>query len=271
MIGEHLFRASGQPFVMESKPGANQAIAIKEVARATPDGHTLLVATTGFTLNLLRDPPPYSAEEFAPVAQLASLPTFFAVSSTLDVQTFDQFVALVRRNPGKYSYGTPGVASAPHFNGELLSRRENLKFVHIPYQGEAAVVTDLVSGDIAATWATLTILTPLVQAGKVKLLAVTGDKRVPAAPQVPTSVEIGYPMLTGYTGMFTTSRTPASVVRQLSEEVTRIVKMPAVSESIGTRLGAIPIGADSDSFGALLRSELQRWKDAAATTGIQLK
>lgn len=267
-IGEHMFRASGQPFVMDAKPGANQALAIKEVARASPDGHTLLIATTGFTLNLLRSPAPYKSEELAPVAHLAYLPTVLAVSSTLGVETLDQFLAVVRASPGKYSYGTPGVASAPHVNAELLSVRERLKLVHIPYKGEAALVTDLVSGDIAATWATLAILTPLAKAGKVKLIAVTGDARLPAAPGIPTSTELGHPMLTGYFGLWTTGGTPVSVIRQLSEEVMRIVRIPAVAQSI-TQMGAVPVGAGSDAFSALLQSELRRWKDAAAATGIQ--
>lgn len=272
LIGERLAKAWGQPCVSEARPGANQAIAMKAVASAAPDGHALLVATTAYTLNLaLRPDPGFRESELAPISHLATAPTVLVVSSSLGVETMEQFLKLVHASPsGKFSYGSTGIGSAPNFNGELLNLNQKFNIVHVPYKGESALVTDLIAGTLSATWGTAQLMGPLAKAGKVKILAVTGDKRLPALPDVPTSVEVGHPMLTGYWGMWTTGGTPAPIVRKIVDETRRTIAMPDVAQQI-ISMGFLPIGSGPEEFSSFLDAEFKRWKSVADAAKITLK
>ena len=272
LIGDRLGKAWGQPCVSEARPGANQAIAIKAVATAPPDGLSLLLATTAYTLNLaLRPDVTYGPHDLAPISHVASAPTILVVPASLGVDTFDQFLKLVRASPsGKFSYGSTGVGSAPHFNGELLNLNEKINLVHVPYKGESALVTDLVAGTLAAAWGTAQLMGPLAIAGKIKMLAVTGDKRLPTLPEVPHSVEIGHPMLTGYWGLWTTAGTPAAIVRKIAEETRRAIAVPEVAQQM-IAMGFIPVGSGPEEFSTYLDAEFKRWKTVADNAKITLK
>lgn len=271
VIGERFAKAWGQPCVSEARPGANQSIAIKAVATDAPDGHALFLGTTAYTLNLaLRKDAIYGPRDLIPLSHLATAPTVLAVSANLGVETLDQFLKLIRAEPGKYSYGSTGTGSAPHVNGEMLSLSTKSRLIHVPYKGESALVTDLVAGTIAAAYGTAQLMGPLAKAGKLKLLTVTGDKRLPALPDVPHSVELGQPMLTGYWGLWTTAGTPAATVRKIADETRRVIAIPEVAQQI-VGMGFIPIGSGSEEFSTFLDAEFKRWKSAADATNISLK
>jgi len=271
VVGERFAKAWGQPCVSEARPGANQAIAIKAVATDVPDGHSLFLGTTAYTLNLaLRKDAIYGPNDLVPLSHLATAPTVLTVPASLGVDTLDQFLKLIRAEPGKFSYGSTGTGSAPHVNGEMLSLSTKSRLIHVPYKGESALITDLVAGTLAAAYGSAQIMGPLAKAGKLKLLAVTGDKRLPALPDVPSSAELGHPMLTGYWGLWTMAGTPTATVRKIADETRRVIAIPEVSQQI-IGMGFLPIGSGPEEFAAFLELEFKRWKAAADATNISLK
>lgn len=270
MMGEEMTRAWGQPYIVESKPGANQAIGMTAVAKAAPDGYTLFAGSTAYTLNLaLRKDAGYGPDDLVPICHLANTPVVMVVPAQLKVETMEQFVELARTQQGKLSFGSTGVGSAPHFNGAMLNLQAGTKLIHVPYKGESALLTDLMAGELSTAWITFGTALPLVKAGRIKVLSVSGDTRLPAMVSVPTSTEAGYPLLSGYFGFWATAGTPPAVVEKLSKGMASFTRSPDVSRRL-IEFGFAPVGGTSEEFKTFLAQEFKRWKAASVATGITL-
>jgi tripartite-type tricarboxylate transporter receptor subunit TctC len=272
VLAQHFSKALGQPFFVENKPGAGNMIGIEFVARAPGDGHTLLVVASTLALNsVLYKKVPYDPlRDFAPITLAATAPNVLIVNPALPAQSLAEFIALAKKKPGAMSYGTPGIGTSPHLSMELLKSLAGIDLQHVPYRGTAAAVTDVIGGQIAATFANALTAKPQVDSGRVRALAVSGPKRIEALPAVPPVAEAGVP---GYEamqwyGMVAPAGTPAPVVARLNAEAVKALQSDDMKEKLALD-GAQPVGSSPAEFAALIRSELEKWARVARAAGIE--
>jgi tripartite-type tricarboxylate transporter receptor subunit TctC len=272
VLANHYSKALGQSFVVENKPGAGNMIGIEAVARATPDGYTLLMVPATLALNsvLYKKVPYHPIRDFAPVTLAATAPLVLIVPPSVPAQTLGEFIALAKRDPGKMSYGTAGIGTAPHLCMELLKSMAGIDLVHIPYKGTAPAAADVVSGQIAATFATALTARPMIDGGRVRALAVSGPQRVQALPKVPPVAEAGVP---GYAalqwyGLLAPAGTPPPIIARLNAEALRALKTDEMRERLAVD-GAEPQGSTPEEFGVLIKSELDKWTRVTRAAGIE--
>jgi tripartite-type tricarboxylate transporter receptor subunit TctC len=274
VLAQHFSKALGQPFVVENKPGAGNMIGIESVARAPADGYTLLVVASTLALNsVLYKKVPYDpVRDFAPITLAATAPNVLVVSPGLPVKSLPEFIALAKAKPGALSYGTPGIGTSPHLSMELLKSMAGIDLQHVPYRGTAAAVTDVIGGQIAATFANALTAKPQVDSGRVRALAVSGPKRVDAFPTVPPVAEAGVP---GYEamqwyGMAAPAGTPAPIIARLHAEAAKALQSDEMKEKLALD-GAQPVGSTPAEFAALIRRELEKWSRVVRAAGIELQ
>ena len=272
VMAHHYSKALGQSFVVENKPGAGNMIGIEAVARSTPDGHTLLMVPATLALNsvLYKKVPYHPIRDFAPITLAATAPLVLIVHPSLPAQTLGEFIALAKREPGKLSYGTAGIGTAPHLCMELLKSMAAIDLVHIPYKGTAPAAADVVSGQIAAMFATALTARPMIDSGRVRALAGSGTQRVSALPNVPPVAESGVP---GYAalqwyGLLAPAGTPPPIIARLNAEALRALKTDEMRERLAVD-GAEPQGSTPEEFGALIKSELDKWTRVTRAAGIE--
>ena len=269
VVAEKLSASLGQPVIIENKTGASGGIGASAVAQSKPDGYTILfaIASTIQAVGLQKNPP-FKLSELAPIAQLAELPTGFAVRADLQVQTLADFVKLAKQKPGDLSFGSFGNGSTGHIIGEGLAAAAGIKLLHVPYKGEAPAITDLVGGHISSAFGSVGGLGQYPD--KVKLLAITGSHRLKSFPDVPTFQQLGYPLhgLTGWAGVFAPAATPTAIIDQLATEIGRIVRLPDVRAKI-LDFGFEPLGDTPEPFAAFVDAQAQRWVAAAKEAGIE--
>jgi tripartite-type tricarboxylate transporter receptor subunit TctC len=255
LIGQKLTEAWRQPVIVEAKPGASGAIAALAVAKALPDGYTVLLNYSAFLSNLeLPQSPGYKLTDFVPVGMVALAPIALGVSTSLNVRSLAEFVAIARARPGGLSYGSYGQGSGGHFVGELLKAAARIHVVHIPYKGEAPMLQDMLAGQIEAGVASLGGVVRYTD--KIRPLAVASATRSSVYPNVPTFAEAGFPSvdMPGWGGLFAPAGTPGAIVARLSAEVARIVRLPDVSAKI-QELGFEPVGWAPAQFEAFLERQ----------------
>lgn len=267
MIGQRYNELWKQPVIVENKPGANGWIGNGQVAKATPDGHTLLVTiSTIVYAPSLYDKIPYDVnKDLAPVSMLTRTPNLLVVPASVPATTLEEFVELVRKNPKKFSYGSYGQGSTAHVAGESLNHQAGLDMVHVAYKGAAPLVNDLLGGQINAGMVDASTMRPHAKTGKVRILAVSGTQRVGYLPEVPTFAERGYKgmELVGYFLMMAPAGTPRDIVRKLSDTAAAVLRSPenaARIEELGmTLVGSTPeelasaMKTDAESFGRSVR------------------
>ena len=272
VLGQHYSKALGQSFFVENKPGAGNMIGIESVARAAPDGYTLLMVPATLALNsvLYKKVPYHPIRDFAPVTLAATAPLVLIVNPSVPAQSLAEFVALAKRQPGRMSYGTAGIGTAPHLCMELLKSMAGIDLLHIPYKGTAPAAGDVVSGQIAAMFATALTARPMIDAGRVRALAVSGPQRIQALPNVPPLAEAGVP---GYAamqwyGLLVPAGTPQAIIARLNTEALRALRSDEMKERLAVD-GAEPHGGTPEEFAALIRSELDKWTRVARAAGIE--
>lgn len=270
LIGQKLTEAWGQPTIVDAKAGASGAIAATFVAKAPPDGHTLLVNYSALLSNLVLQPnPTYKLSELVPVSMMVLTPIAIGVRESLGVSTLQQYIALAKSKPGKLTYGSYGQGSGGHFVGELLNMSAQIDTVHVPYKGETPALQDLVGGQIDAAVTSLGGLSRFP--GKIKPLAVASSTRFPRYSDVPTFAEVGLQdvNMPGWGGLFAPAGTPRAIVDKLSIEIARIVKLPDVAPKL-LDLGFEPVGWSPDKLSEFLNEQLMLTQKLVSAGRVKL-
>jgi tripartite-type tricarboxylate transporter receptor subunit TctC len=273
VIGEKFTDAWGQPVVIENVTGAGANIAGDRVAKAAPDGYTLLLASLAqLTINpALYDRMPYdTVKDVVPVTQAVFTPNILAVNNDVPAKTVAELVALARAQPGKLTFGSAGVGTSQHLAGELFKSMAHVDMQHVPYRGAAPVITDLLGGRISMFFGNVTAVLPQVQEGKLRGLAVTSLKRIAAAPDLPTLAESGFPGFdaTASFGLVAPAGTPPAIIDKLNRETVRILASPDVRKRFA-ELGSEVIGNSPAEFSAVIKAEIPQWAKLIKDAGIR--
>ena len=272
-IGDKLAQAWGRSVVVENVPGASGNIAGDRVAKATPDGYTLLLANSAqIVVNpSLFDKMSYDPlKDLAPISQVASTPNILTVPNDLPVRNVQELVALVRATPGKYSFGSAGVGTTQHLAGELFKSAAHLDLQHIPYRGAAAVITDLLGSRITMYFGSIAPLLPLIREGKLHGLAVTSLDRFAATPDLPTVAESGFPGfdVTASFGLMVAAGTPAAVIDKINRDTVRVLAQDELRQRLAD-IGVVTIGNSPAAFAAALKAEAVQWAKLIKEAGIR--
>jgi tripartite-type tricarboxylate transporter receptor subunit TctC len=262
IVAQKLSDSLGQQFVVENIGGAGGNTAAGQVARATPDGYTIMAISTGFVVNpSLYAKVPYDAiKDFAPVTLVAVSPNVVVVNPSVPAKTLPELVQLIRDNPGKYSFAGPGVGSTPHLGGELFRLAFNLDLVHVPFAGAGPAVQATVGGHTPIAFTALPPSLSAIQAGQLRALGIAATKRAAGLPDVPTFAEQGIKDQDAdtLTGIVAPAGTPKEIVDLLYREIAKAVSQPDVKERL-TTLGFDPVANTPDEFGARIRLEIDKW------------
>jgi tripartite-type tricarboxylate transporter receptor subunit TctC len=272
LLAEPLAKALGKPVVVENKPGASGNIAATQVARARPDGHTVLMQYSGYHVGNphLFDKMPWEPKDFAPVALVTFSPHIVAVYPGVKANDLKQLVDLAKANPGDLKYGSAGNGSIQHLATEMLAQMTGVKLIHVPYKGAAPAVTDVIGGRVDIINTTPPSLVSHIRAGKLKALAYTADKRHPQFNDIATSAESGVPgyEVASWFGILVPAKTPPAVIERLSAETRRIVESPEFIRKVEEQGGVAAFKTPAE-FQALIDKEFDYWGKVIKTAGIK--
>lgn len=264
----------GQPIVIENKGGSGGTIGTDVVAKSAPDGHTLLLASTSITTNAAsgKKLPFDPLKDLEPIGLIASSPFAIVVSNEVKAATLREFIDLARAKPRSINYGSAGMGGMNHLGTELFASAAKVQLVHVPYKGISIAFTDLMGGSLQMLVPSLASATQQIQAGRMRALAVTGARRSPLAPDIPTASEAGLPgfRLEVWFGLMGPARMPANVVKRLNDELNAILATQEMTELLA-REGATSQPGTPENFGKLIRSELTRWSRLIKESNIQLE
>lgn len=271
-VAPRLSEALGQSIVVDNRGGAGGTIGTDIVAKARPDGHTLLVASMGVAVNAVLYPKlPYDTlKDLAPITTLGEQPNIVVLHPSVTAKSFGDLLALARAKPGQITYGSGGVGSNSHLATVLFVQMAKLELLHVPYKGLGPAVTELVGGQVQLVVSNVSTALPHVKSGRLRLLAVTSAKRFPLFPDTPTVSESGVRGYesSGWYGMWGTAGTPAAVLAMLNREMTKILDSPAVrGQFSGQGLQAIPVSARD--FDKRLRAEIRKWGPVVQLSGAK--
>ncbi len=272
-LAQRLSDAFGQQVVVDNRAGGNGNIGTEIVARAVPDGHTIVL---GYIANLGIGPSLYASlpfdplKDFAPVTLLAVSPNILVAHPAVPVKTVKELIAYTRANPQKVNYASAAVASLGHLAGELLNSSAGIRMQHVPYKGSGQAVIDLLAGQVQIMFSGMSSVMPHIRAGKLRPLAVTGAQRSAATPDVPTIAESGYPGFeaSAWYGVLAPAGTPKPVVARLNGEILRALKIPEVRERL-ENVGFEIVGGTPEAFGIYMKNEIAKWAKVVKASGVR--
>jgi tripartite-type tricarboxylate transporter receptor subunit TctC len=273
ILGQKIGEAWKQAVVVDNRAGANGTIGAHLVAKSPPDGYTLTMMTASHSVNvtLQGTKHPYDLlKDFAPVSQVTRQPYVLVINPNLPAKSLKELVALAKSQPGKLTYGSSGIGGTSHLAGALLGALADVQLTHIPYRGGEPAMTAVVGGQIDMLFSTLLQSRGLIQAGKLRPLAVTTPGRSAAIPEMPTMQEAGVPRyeVVGWYGLLAPAGTPPAIVQKLNREIVRSLRLPDVGEKIAAE-GSEPVGNTPEEFGAHIKAEVEKWRDLIQKTGIK--
>ena len=272
ILAPRLSASLGQQVVVENRPGASSIIGTGEVVRSAPDGYTLLAVDTSFTVNpSLQAKMPYdSLKDLAPLIHLAAAPVILVIHPSVPAKSVKELVALARAKPGGLAYASGGNGASTHLAGELFKMVAGVDIVHVPYKGTGPAIADVVAGQVQMNFAGISSARQHVESGRLRAIAVTGDKRNPALPEVPTFAESGLSVDAGtHWGLLAPAGTPAAVIAKVNAETDRALRLAEVKARIA-ELGFDAAGGSPEAWAALIRSEMVKWARVVKEARIKL-
>lgn len=273
IVAPRLAERLGQQVIIDNKPGASGMVGAAAVAKAAPDGHTLLVNASIHIINpSLYPKQPYDAiADFATIGNLADVPLVLAVNPEVPARSVKELVALARSAKAPLAFASAGNATSQHLAGEAFKVAAGIDMLHVPYKGSAPALTDLMGGQVPLMFDSLPSSMPFIRSGAIRALAVTTSRRSSALPDVPTLAEAGYPgfSISTWYGVWAPAGTPAAVVQRLSSEIATIVRLPEVRSQF-EKLGAEPVGSSPAEFAAFTKVELVKWAGIVKQSGAKV-
>jgi len=271
IVAQKLGEQLGQQVIVDNRAGAGGNLGAELAAKAAPDGYTLFMGTPAHAINtgLYRKLNYDLIRDFAPVTQVTSGQYVVVVHPSLPAKSIRELIALARAKPGQLNYASAGSGNATHLAGELFASATRIKLVHVPYKGSGPAVTDLVGGQVQLMFANLVAALPQVKTGRIRALAVTGQTRAAAAPELPTVIEAGVPgyVVTSWFGVLVPAATPRELIMKLNAELARTMSAPDVRDRLAAD-GAEPTTGTPEQFGAFLRAEIAQWTKVVKDAGI---
>src|SRR4051812_7991817 len=272
IVGVKLSEALGQPVVVDNRGGAGGTIGADIVAKAAPDGHTLLIASMGLAVNAVLYPKlPYDTlKDLAPVTMVGEQPNIVVVHPSVAAKSMTELIALARAKPGQISYGSGGIGSTSHLVTVLLLQMAKLDMLHIPYKGLGPAMTELLGGQVQMLMSNVSTALPHVKAGKLRLLAVTTARRFYMFPETPTIIESGVPGYesSGWYGMLVTGGTPKPILAKIHDATVAVLKSPAIKEQFNVQ-GLEPVPTTPEAFGKILRTDIEKWGKVIKASGAK--
>jgi tripartite-type tricarboxylate transporter receptor subunit TctC len=273
-IGQKLSERWGQPVVVENRAGAGGVVGTDHVAKAEPDGYTLLVTYEGsqaINQSLYEKLPFDSVKDFQPIATIAVTPFLLIVGPNATTKTLQEFVAFARANPDKLTYGSAGNGSVNHLLGEMLKAEANIKVVHVPYKGAPQAISDVIGGHVNAAFASVPSVISSVQQGTVRALAVSSARRVAIAPDIPTVAESGIERfdVNPWWGMLAPAGLSPAITQKINRDVAEILKTPEMQELLAKQ-GGTSLTSSPDEFRALLERDIEKWRKAVKASGATI-
>jgi tripartite-type tricarboxylate transporter receptor subunit TctC len=274
-IGQKLSESLGQQVIVDNRPGAGGNIGADLVAKAAPDGYTLLigtVATHAINPGLYPNMPYDADKDFIPVILIATLPNMVVVNTSVPVKNVKDLIALARSKPGELAFASAGNGTSQHLSGELFKKMTDVDMIHIPYKGSAPAVTDLIGGQVQLMFDNIPSSLPRVRAGKLRALAVTGPRRSPVLPNLPTVAESGLPgfSITSWFALYAPAGTPKNIVQRLNKEAGNAISSPELRQ-LWMAQGIEPAGGTPDQLAAFRRTEAPKWEKIIRDSGARVE
>ncbi len=271
LLSPKMTEALGQTVVVDNRAGASANLGAAMVAKAAPDGYTLLLANANYTINpsLFKSLPFDPVREFAPVALLANVTNVLAIHPSIPAKSVKELISFAKAHPGQLNFASPGNGTSSHLAGELFRQVAKIEVVHIPYKGATPAITDLIAGQVSFTMASVLSVLPYAKQGRLRMLAVTTAKRSGALPDIPTISEAGLPgfEVSNWYGILATGGTPRPAVDRLNSELARIARVPDLAEKLAAQ-GADPATGTPEEFERFIQAELKKWSAVVRSAGI---